>query len=83
MGQKFLIDSVKQNLDDIRDIILGDAGCCVVHSENGFHYADVETDDDGDEYMLGITTGAEVHLTQPQIDALVEAIPINFLDDSI
>jgi hypothetical protein len=43
----------------------------------------VETDDDGDEYMLGITTGAEVHLTQPQIDALVEAIPINFLDDSI
>tara|TARA_R110002126_G_scaffold153682_2_gene300808 strand:- start:1749 stop:2000 length:252 start_codon:yes stop_codon:yes gene_type:complete len=83
MEQKFLIDTVKQNLDDIRDIILLDGSCCIPHKENGFYYADVETDDDGNEYMLCVTTIAETHLTQPQVDALLEVIPTNFLDSSI
>lgn len=83
MAQKFLIDSVKQNLDDIRDSILGNADCCIPHKENGLFYADVETDNDGDEFMLCITTGAEIHLTQAQKDALLTDIPANFLDTSI
>lgn len=83
MAQKFLTNATKQDLEDIRDIFLTHPEICVPHKENGCWYGDVATDDDDDEYMLCVITEAEQYLTGPQLAALLDNIPANFIVDDI
>lgn len=81
--QKFLINTIRQDLEDIRTIFLTHQEICVPHTENGCWYGDVTTGNDGLEFMLCVIQEAEQYLTQSQTDALLTEIPANFISDII
>lgn len=81
--QKFLISNNEQELQDLRNIILGNHTLCIPHVEFGCTYGIVIESNDKLEFILAISEGAEQYLTQIQIDSLVDVITDNFIDESI
>ena len=85
--QRFLISTVQQELEDIRDMFLTHHEICVPHKENGCWYGDVMENiydpTSGKEWMLCVTTEAEQYLSTSELSLLLDDIPDNFTDTDL